>query len=69
MIRLYRAAFKFDPRDLWVGVYWKLAESGFYAERPYVWDIYHIYICLIPMIPLFLRVGIKHRCSPSKTDS
>lgn len=38
-----KIALLFEPRDLWIGVYWT-REHGRNA----------IYICLIPMFPLFI---------------
>lgn len=40
---------KFEPRDLWVGVYWR-------SERKltpflHVW----IYICIVPMLPIVIK--------------
>ena len=38
--------FYFEPRDLWVGVYWAWPEADIY--RPYVF--YRVYICLLPTL-------------------
>lgn len=34
---------KFEPRDLWIGVYW---------NRPY-WGL-EVYICIVPCLPIKL---------------
>lgn len=41
---------KFEPRDLWVGVYWNLAES---IESTY--KRLDVYVCIVPTLPLRLR--------------
>lgn len=40
---------KFEPRDLWVGVYWDREQ----VPGPH-YDITHVYICLIPCFPIHL---------------
>ena len=37
-------AVSFDPRDIWVGVYW--------VKPGMTIDMLSIYICLIPMLPI-----------------
>jgi len=39
---------RFEPRDLWIGVYWNRFEcaGGKYLD---------VYICLIPMFPICLH--------------
>lgn len=34
---------KWEPRDLWVGVYWTRATLSF-----------HVYVCLLPCVPIHL---------------
>jgi hypothetical protein len=41
---------KFEPRDLWLGVYWNLVRS---IESPY--KRLDVYVCIIPTLPLRLR--------------
>lgn len=42
---------KFEPRDIWIGVYWdRPMVSILSSARPKV----HLYICLIPMWPLHI---------------
>jgi hypothetical protein len=35
---------KFEPRDLWIGLYWTRDERGL-----------SFYVCLLPMLPIILR--------------
>lgn len=41
--RFWDIGVKFEPRDLWIGVYWD------YRARS-LW----IYVCAVPMFPLFI---------------
>lgn len=43
----------FEPRDLWVGVYWdkRWIYRPFERDQPAVW-VLSIYICLLPVFPL-----------------
>ena len=49
-IRLINARFKFEPRDIWIGVYW------YWSHRLYLGEGSGptIYICLVPMLPIIL---------------
>jgi hypothetical protein len=54
--------FKFVPGDMWVGLYWKF-ERGFLIST---WDIY---ICVLPMLPLHLRLTARARLFFEETAS
>lgn len=43
------AQFQFEPRDLWVGLFWRRSMAE--------WPIWHFYICLVPMVPLHITCG------------
>lgn len=38
-------ALLFDIRDLWIGLYWKQEHKSFY-------DVFILYICIIPALPI-----------------
>ncbi len=44
------ASIKFEPRDLWIGFFWRYKKS---VESPSKW--FTLYICLIPMLPIILE--------------
>lgn len=62
------SGFEFEPRDLWVGIYWNRGEAGL-AMDPWAKkdrDAFRrlaglvvawvdVYVCLVPAIPLRLR--------------
>ena len=39
---------KFEPHDLWIGVYWRCGHLG--SQR---WI--EVYICIVPMFPIILE--------------
>ena len=49
---------KFEPRDIWIGVYWNYRRS---IESRARW--LDVYICLLPMLPIHIEFawGWKHR--------
>jgi hypothetical protein len=46
----------FEPRDLWLGIYW--------TTRLTIWRNssasrgLHVYICIVPMLPIHIAVGL-----------
>lgn len=46
---------KWEPRDLWIGVYWT-REWGGWWDNP-VRDGWSAYICILPCLPIHIRWG------------
>jgi len=42
---------EFEPRDLWVGAYWKRYPAPGSASMHSRWQ-YELYLCFIPMLPV-----------------
>jgi hypothetical protein len=40
-----RVAWLFEPRDIWIGVYWN-------SERHGGWRELTVWVCLLPMLPI-----------------
>ncbi len=53
MWHFHYAKILWEPRDLWVGVFWD-KDSSYPNHGAYL----DIYICLIPMLPLYI---VLHR--------
>ena len=51
-IRLATSKLKFEPGDLWIGLYWK------YDREVRGLSHLHFFICLVPMFPLHLMFQI-----------
>lgn len=52
---------KFEPRDIWVGVYWTtLHRSKQWKVKPPVNNWLDVYICCVPMLPIKLRIWKKY---------
>lgn len=47
---------KFEPRDLWVGVYWDYSPKSD-PDDFYDYATLDIYICIVPMLPIKLSWG------------
>lgn len=56
--RIEQLRFKFEPHDLWVGVYWAMKDNSRMRDIDghWWWEIFHVYITIIPMLPLFIEV-------------
>lgn len=46
---------KFEPRDIWVGVYWTVTNR-----------VLHIYICIVPLFPIHVQSTLKNENEASK---
>ena len=51
-----KAQFQFEPRDLWIGLFWRINRE---MRPPYC--TLHIYLCLIPLVPLHITILLKSR--------
>lgn len=40
-----KAQFQFEPRDVWVGLFWRRTEIAL-----------HLYICILPLVPLHITI-------------
>jgi hypothetical protein len=58
----WHAHLAFEPRDLWVGVYWTRVPRGSYYRAHT-----KVYVCLLPTLPVEITVWAKaarHRGGP-----
>jgi len=52
--RHWRIRIQFEPRDIWIGVYWTKEQTG--RGR-----LLTLYICLVPMLPITLQIFYHER--------
>lgn len=45
----------FEPRDIWIGVYWRR------ERRQFGPGVLWVYICLLPMLPIRIRIQDRWR--------
>lgn len=41
-----KVQFQFEPRDLWVGVFWRRTTIAL-----------HLYVCVLPLVPLHVTIA------------
>ena len=46
-----------DWNDCWLGVYWTWKVARYDTPRGVVWRELHLYICLVPCVPLHVVIG------------
>jgi hypothetical protein len=49
-MKLTKCKIIFEPRDLWIGIYWN------YSKPWKGLDNLFVYICVVPMFPIFLSI-------------
>ena len=65
----HRISKKFEPRDLWIGVYWNVRKTNpedylfHYYDRGYhklqfFSHMLEIYVCVIPLLPIKLEMFV-----------
>lgn len=47
-----KVQFQFEPRDLWVGLFWRVNRHPFFSTL-------HLYICVVPTVPLHISI-LRH---------
>lgn len=49
-----KAQFQFEPRDVWLGLFWRTLR-----QMPPPYYTLHLYICLLPLVPLHITLLLK----------
>ena len=57
------ASLLWEPRDLWLGVYWDVAVARDSGERSLL-----VYLCAVPCLPLRLRIELPPRRAAAKCE-
>lgn len=55
LVQKVRMRLEFEPRDLWVGLFWKADKHNRY-DGLQMFNKWHFYFCVIPMLPLHITV-------------
>jgi len=56
-MKFSRPKIYWEPRDLWVGLYWTKGYSWSGLRKR--WVAVHFYLCLVPCLPLQFTVWFK----------
>jgi hypothetical protein len=60
IMKLVNLGINFNPHDLWIGLYWKLARGGWDSDTQ-IYNFLSIYFCLIPMFPIRFDIQSKSK--------
>ena len=56
-LRLWRLSLEVVPGDMWIGCYWAW-KTGVYGDpEPMITRELHIYLCLLPCLPVHVVLG------------
>jgi hypothetical protein len=44
---------RFEPRDLWIGAFWKVTRARYFRDDSIV--KVEVWICILPTLPLYVR--------------
>jgi len=55
-----KISIKFEPRDIWVGVYWKKTNDEVTLAG---WKWLKVYICLLPFFPIKVAFARKEEAA------
>jgi hypothetical protein len=59
-----KAQFQLEMRDLWVGLFWRINR-----EMPPPYYTLHLYICIVPLLPLHVTVLLRSNLHSPDTHS
>lgn len=57
----FKAQIQFEPKDCWIGVFWRVTErrDGAFVARRHRY--LHLYVCILPLLPLHVTAYIGER--------
>lgn len=61
----WRVRLKFEPRDVWVGFFWKVWESRSYQDSIFFSSLFarrefRLYVCLLPTLPIVVSRRLRN---------
>lgn len=52
---------KWEPRDLWVGVFWDRRRADYWCDGGHCIEDLHVYVCLVPCVVMHLIIAWKYK--------